>query len=62
MIQQDHVEAGVCYLARVEVQFPGRLERLLTHRIDGLGNADETIRVLADERDGVEAFVEVHEE
>ena len=59
---RDHFEAGVYDLARAEAQYPGWLERLLTHRIDGLGNADEIVRVLTDERDAVKAFVEVHEE
>ena len=55
---RDYFEAGVYDLARMEMQFPGWLSKLLTHRVDGLDNYQD-ITTLFDERSTIKAFVDI---
>ena len=56
---RDHFEAGVYDLARTEMQFPGWLSKLLTHRVNGLESYDQVKRLLTDAPNAIKAFVEV---
>ena len=47
-------------MAVAEAQYPGWLERLLTHPVQGLGNHEEMIRLLTEEKNAVKVFVEVN--
>ncbi len=42
-----------------EAQYPGWLERLLTHPVRGLENYEEMMRLLREEKDAIKVFVEV---
>jgi hypothetical protein len=48
-----------CALA--EAQYPGWLERLLTHPVRGLENYAEMMRLLTEEKSAIKVFVEVGE-
>jgi glucose 1-dehydrogenase len=43
---REHFEAGVCDLAIAEAQFPGWLERLLTHPVHGLEAFPKALELL----------------
>ena len=55
---REHFEAGVRDLAVAEAQCPGCLERLLTHRVEGLERFDEALRLLGTPG-AIKVFVEV---
>jgi hypothetical protein len=55
---REHFEAGVNDLAQCEFQWPGWLSRLLTHRVPGLENFEEILRLL-EAKDAVKVVVEV---
>ena len=46
-------------LALAETRYPGWLGRLLIHRVQGLDNNEEMMRLLTEEKDAVKVFVEV---
>jgi glucose 1-dehydrogenase len=46
-------------MALAEAHYPGWLERLLTHPVQGLDNYQEMIRLLTEEKGAVKVFVEV---
>jgi glucose 1-dehydrogenase len=52
-------ERGVMDLVMAEALWPGWLARLLTHRVDGLQNYGEMIRLLTEARDAIKVFVDV---
>ncbi len=54
-----YFERGVEHIAQAQVQYPGWLERLLTHPVRGLDNYDEMIRLLTEEKNAVKVYVEV---
>jgi len=54
-------EHGVADFAVAEAQWPGWLERLFTHRIDGLDGYKEMIRVLTEEKEAIKVYVQVSE-
>ena len=56
-----HFEAGIQDLALGEVTFPGVLERILTHPVDGLDQYEEMIRLLVEEKSALKVFVNVAE-
>jgi glucose 1-dehydrogenase len=47
-------------MALAEAHYPGWLERLLTHPVQGLDNYQEMIRLLTEEKGAVKVFVEVN--
>jgi threonine dehydrogenase-like Zn-dependent dehydrogenase len=55
-----YFERGVEDMALAEAQYPGWLERLLTHPVKGLENYDKMIRLLTEEKGAVKVFVEVN--
>jgi len=57
---RTHFERGVQDMALAEVHYPGWLERLLTHPVQGLDNYQEMIRLLSEEKNAVKVFVEVN--
>ena len=59
---RDHFEAGIYDLARMEMEFPGWLGKLLTHRVDGLEGYKEITRIWTEETDSIKAYVKVSEE
>lgn len=56
---RTHFERGVEDMALAAAQYPGWLERLLTHPVQGLENHGEMIRLLEEERSAIKVFVEV---
>ena len=57
---RTHFERGVQDMALAEAHYPGWLERLLTHPVQGLDNYQEMIRLLSEEKNAVKVFVEVN--
>jgi threonine dehydrogenase-like Zn-dependent dehydrogenase len=57
---RTHFERGVQDMALAEAHYPGWLERLLTHPVQGLDNYQEMIRLLTEEKGAVKVFVEVN--
>jgi threonine dehydrogenase-like Zn-dependent dehydrogenase len=55
-----HFEAGIADLALGEMTFPGVIERILTHPVDGLENYPEMMRLLMEEQ-ALKVFVNVAE-
>jgi threonine dehydrogenase-like Zn-dependent dehydrogenase len=55
-----YFERGVQDMALSEAHYPGWLERLLTHCVQGLDNYQEMIRLLTEEKNAVKVFVEVN--
>ena len=55
-----YFERGVQDMALAEAYYPGWLERLLTHRVQGLDNYQEMVRLLTEEKNAVKVFVEVN--
>ena len=55
-----YFERGVQDMALAEAHYPVWLERLLTHRVQGLDNFQEMIRLLTEEKNAVKVFVEVN--
>lgn len=56
---RTHFERGVQDMALAQALYPGWLERLLTHRVRGLENYAEMIRLLNEEKNAVKVFVQV---
>jgi len=52
-------EQGVADLIMAEALWPGWLSQLLTHRVDGLEQFDEMMRLLTEERDAIKIYVDV---
>jgi threonine dehydrogenase-like Zn-dependent dehydrogenase len=57
---RTYFERGVQDMALAEAQYPGWLERLLTHPVQGLDNYTEMIRLLTEEKSAIKVFVEVN--
>jgi hypothetical protein len=47
-------------MALAQAQYPGWLERLLTHPVQGLDNYGEMIRLLTEEKGAIKVFVNVN--
>lgn len=56
-----HFEIGIADLALGEMTFPGGIEKILTHPVDGLDNYGEMMRLLVDEHSALKVFVNVAE-
>lgn len=59
---REHFELGARDLSQAVSQFPGWLNRLLTHRVAGLENYEEMMRLLTEEEDAIKVYVNVAEE
>lgn len=59
---RTHFESGIRDLALGEMMFPGVLEKILTHPVDGLDNYKEMMRLLIEEDDALKVFVNVADE
>lgn len=55
-----YFERGVLDMALAQAQYPGWLERLLTHPVHGLDNYGEMIRLLTEEKGAIKVYVEVN--
>jgi len=56
---RGHFETGVEDLAYAEARYPGWLERLLTHSVDGLENYTELFKTLEQAKAAIKVFCEV---
>jgi threonine dehydrogenase-like Zn-dependent dehydrogenase len=56
---RDYFEAAVRDLAMAQAQYPGWVERLLTHPIQGLDNYRQLIDTLTSGKDVIKAFCEI---
>ncbi len=56
---RDYFEAAVQDLALATAQFPGWVDRLLTHPVHGLDNFRELIDTLTGARDAIKVFLEI---
>jgi threonine dehydrogenase-like Zn-dependent dehydrogenase len=54
-----YFERGVQDMAHAHALYPGWLDSLLTHRVDGLENYAEMIRLLTEEKDAIKVYVQV---
>ena len=57
---RSYFERGVLDMALAEAQYPGWLGRLLTHRVQGLENYEEMMRLLTEEKAAIKVLVEVN--
>ena len=57
---RTYFERGVQDMALAVAQYPGWVERLLTHPVYGLDNYAEMIRLLTEEKAAIKVFVEVN--
>jgi threonine dehydrogenase-like Zn-dependent dehydrogenase len=56
-----HFEAGIADLALGEVTWPGVIEKILTHPVQGIENYKEMMRLLVEDKDALKVYVEVAE-
>ncbi|MBW8883562.1 MAG: glucose dehydrogenase, partial [Planctomycetia bacterium] len=59
---REHFEMGIRYLATGEMMFPGVIQRILTHPLDGLDSYQEMMRLLVEEKSALKVFVNVANE
>ena len=59
---REHFEMGIRDLALGEMMFPGVIERILTHSVNGLYNYREMMRLLVEEKSALKVFVNVASE
>jgi threonine dehydrogenase-like Zn-dependent dehydrogenase len=57
---RGHFERGVQDMALAEMQYPGWLERLLTHPVRGLDGYAEMLRLLTEEESAIKVYTEVN--
>ena len=56
-----HFESGIQDLALAEVSYPGAVEKILTHPVDGLDQHREMMRLLVEEKSALKVYVNVAE-
>jgi threonine dehydrogenase-like Zn-dependent dehydrogenase len=56
---REYFESGVRDLAQAEAEYPGWLERLLTHPVKGLENYQELFEKLTKAKDAIKVFCEI---
>src|SRR5207249_3601104 len=56
---REYFEIGARDLASAELEYPGWLGRLLTHRVVGLENYRELLELLTSAKDAIKVFCEV---
>ncbi|MEO1618594.1 MAG: glucose 1-dehydrogenase [Planctomycetota bacterium] len=59
---RTHFESGIRDLALGDVMFPGVLEKILTHPVDGLDQYQEMMRLLVEDKDALKVYVNVADE
>jgi threonine dehydrogenase-like Zn-dependent dehydrogenase len=59
---RDHFAEGIKDLSQGAIQWPGWLSKLLTHRIDGLENYGEIMRLLTKPKATIKVYVKVADE
>ncbi len=59
---REHFEMGIRDLALGDMMFPGVLQRILTHPVNGLDNYQEMMRLLCEEKTALKVFVNVASE
>jgi threonine dehydrogenase-like Zn-dependent dehydrogenase len=59
---REHFEMGIRNLALGEMMFPGVLQRILTHPLDGLDRYQEMMRLLVEEKSALKVFINVASE
>ena len=56
---RTYFEAGAYDLSRAELEYPGWLEKLLTHPVEGLDNYQQMMKLLTEEKNAITVFVNV---
>ena len=59
---RGYFEMGIADFAQSELAYPGWLSKLLTHRVKGLDNYQELIRILLEEKEAIKAYLIVSED
>ena len=59
---RGHFEMGIKDLALGEMMFPGVLEKILTHPVEGLENYAEMMRLLVEDKTALKVYVNVADE
>jgi threonine dehydrogenase-like Zn-dependent dehydrogenase len=59
---RHHFAAGIADLALGEEMYPGVIQKILTHPVDGLDNFGEMMRLLVEDKSALKVFVNVAEE
>ncbi|QEF96980.1 putative zinc-type alcohol dehydrogenase-like protein YjmD [Stieleria maiorica] len=58
---RTHFESGIRDLALGDMMFPGVLDKILTHPVDGMDNYQEMMRLLVEDKDALKVFVDIAE-
>lgn len=58
---RTHFESGIRDLALGDMMYPGVLEKILTHPVDGMDNYQEMMRLLVEDKDALKVFVNIAE-
>ncbi|MCS7465733.1 glucose 1-dehydrogenase [Stieleria sp. ICT_E10.1] len=58
---RTHFESGIRDLALGDMMFPGVLDKILTHPVDGLDQYEEMMRLLVEDKDALKVFVNIAE-
>ncbi len=56
---REHFESGIKDLALGEVMYPGVVQRILTHPVDGLDNYAEMMRLLVEDNSSLKVYLNV---
>ena len=56
------LEMGIKDLALGEMMYPGVLEKILTHAVDGLDAYEEMMRLLVEDKSALKVYVNVADE
>lgn len=58
---RTHFESGIRDLALGDLMYPGVLDKILTHPVDGMDNYQEMMRLLVEDADALKVFVDIAE-
>ena len=56
---RTHFESGIRDLALGDMMYPGVLDKILTHPVDGMENYGEMMRLLVEDKDALKVFVNI---
>lgn len=56
---RGYFEMGIADFATSELTYPGWLERLLTHPVEGLDNYKEVFRILFEDKEAIKAYLKI---
>ena len=59
---REHFEMGIRDLSVGEMMFPGVIQRILTHPLDGLDRYQEMMRLLVEDKSALKVFINVANE